>query len=88
MRLKNNFRLDLVAGEYMLLDTSGDTVNFNKVFSLNEPAAWLWRKIGAQEFDEPMLVEWICQEYEVSRDDATADVSNMVRLWQEYNMIF
>ena len=87
MRLNPRYKLNTVAGEYMLLDTSASSVNLNKVFSMNEPAAWLWRKIGDREFDEALLVDWICQEYDVSRDVAGPDVSNMVRIWREYGML-
>lgn len=87
MRLNNRFRLDVVAGEYMLLDTMAGTVNLNRVFSMNEAAAWLWRQIGDREFDEPMLVRMICSEYGVSSDVAGSDVAKMVRLWREFGML-
>ncbi|MCQ2065785.1 MAG: PqqD family protein [Bacteroidaceae bacterium] len=87
MKLNLNYRLNRVAGEYMLLDTTRTRIDMNRVFSMNEPSAWLWRRIGSQEFDEPMLVDWICAEYDVSRELAAADVHNMVCLWKEYGML-
>lgn len=87
MKLNQNFRLDLVAGEYMLMDMTKAAAGANGVFSMNEPSAWLWRRIGTREFDEPMLVEWICAEYDVSRELAATDVHNMVTLWREYGMV-
>ncbi len=71
----------------MLLDTSARSVNLSKVFSVSEPAAWLWEKIGDADFDEPMLVDMLCGEYDVTREIATEDVRNMVRLWNEYGML-
>ena len=87
MRLNPKFKLNMVAGEYMLLDTTATTINLNKVFSINEPAAWLWRTIGGQEFDEPMLVEWVCAEYDVPASVAEQDVHSMVCLWRQYDML-
>lgn len=87
MRLNNRFKLNEVAGGYMLLDTAGGTVSLNRVFSMNEAAAWLWRQIGDREFDEPMLVDMICREYGVSRGVAGSDVAKMVRLWREFGML-
>lgn len=87
MRLNPRFRLRTVAGEHMIVET-GVAVNMNKVFSLNGPAAWLWRKIGSQDFDEQLLVDWICAEFEVERSVAEADVRNMVNLWRGYDMLY
>lgn len=88
MRIDQRFKLRTVAGEHMIMDMRGSSVNMTKVFSLNEPAAWLWRKIGGDSFDEPMLVEWLCNEYEVSAEVAKADVSSMVGLWRKFDMVY
>lgn len=44
MRFNPKYKINKVAGEYILLDTTVDSVNMNKVFAMNEPAAWLWKK--------------------------------------------
>lgn len=87
MKLNPNFKLEKVAGEYILLDARTDSVDLNKVFSMNEPAAWLWRKIGAQEFDEHLLVSWICDEYDVDPGLAESDVCKMLMLWDKFGML-
>ena len=87
MKLNPKFKLNKVAGEYMLLDTTADTVNMNKVFSINEPAAWLWRRIGSGEFDEQTLVSWILSEYDVDQEIAESDVRNMICLWDKFGML-
>lgn len=87
MRLNPRFRLRTVAGGHMIVE-NGDAAGVKKVFSLNEPAAWLWRKIGLQEFDEQLLVDWICAEYEVGRSAAESDVRNMLNLWRGYDMLY
>ena len=87
MRFNPKYKINKVAGEYILLDTTVDSVNMNKVFAMNEPAAWLWKKIGESEFDMPDCVQLVCDEYEVNRDVAEHDVENMIRLWREYNIL-
>jgi len=87
MKLNQAFRLNEVAGEKMLINAGDRTVNRSLIFSLNEPAAWLWEKIGTNDFSEALLVDWLCESYEVSREIATEDVSNMVKLWREYGML-
>ena len=87
MKINQAFKLNEVAGEYMLVNTGDRAVNLSTVFRLNEPAAWLWRKIGDESFSEEKLVDWLCGEYEVTREVAAEDVSAMVKVWKEYGML-
>lgn len=87
MRLNPEYKLRVVAGENMLLNVGPKTVNLAAVFSLNDSAAWLWRKIGRQEFTEELLVEWLLDEYDVDADIARADVHDMLLLWHKYGML-
>lgn len=87
MKVNQAFKLNEVAGEYMLVNTGERAVNLSTVFRLNEPAAWLWRKIGTESFSEEQLVNWLCEEYEVTREVAAEDVSAMVKVWKEYGML-
>ena len=87
MKLNPAYKLNVVAGENMLINTGERTVNVSTVFSLNEPAAWLWTKIGSRDFTEKMLVDWLCEEYEVTPEVAGPDVATMVLLWKEYGMV-
>lgn len=87
MRLNPVYKLRTVAGENMLLNTGRKTVDLANVFSLNDSAAWLWRKIGNQEFTEEQLVEWVLDEYDVDADVARADVHDMLLIWHKYGML-
>ena len=71
----------------MLLHIGRTTVNLAAVFSLNDSAAWLWRKIGRQEFTEETLIGWILDEYEVDESVARSDVHDMLLLWHQYGML-
>ena len=87
MKLNHAFKLNEVAGEYMVIDTRGNVTNLSKVFCMNETAAWLWKKIGTQSFDESQLVKWICDEYEVTEEQASADVKCLLSLWLKSGMV-
>lgn len=87
MKLDSSFILRDVAGEHMLVNSRASTVDMSAVFSLNDSAAWLWHRIGECEFSEPLLVQWLCEEYEVPEDVARADVRDMVALWRQFGMI-
>lgn len=83
MKLNKKYTLRKVADENILVRSSGP-VDMTSVFSLNESAAWLWNRIGDEEFTEEKLVEWLCAEYDVDVDVARCDVHSLVLLWKRY----
>ena len=87
MKISSDFRVDEVAGEYLLVNVGCTGKTHTTVFSINEPAAWLFRRIADNEFDEADLVKWILDEYDVSEDIAAQDVHDMVMLWKEYGIL-
>ena len=87
MKLNPVFILRDVAGEFVLVNSCATAADVSSVFSLNESAAWLWNRIGSEEFTEPQLVEWLLDEYEVEREVAVTDVHDMVLLWKGFGMV-
>ncbi len=83
MKLNKEYCLRKVADENILVRRSGQ-VDMTSVFSLNESAAWLWNRIGEEEFTEEKLVEWLCAEYDVDVEVAECDVHSLVILWKRY----
>lgn len=93
MKINPDYRLRTVAGENMLLNEGVRKVNFNALLTLNEPAAWLWKRAAdycresGQGFTEEQLVGWLLDEYEVERDVAAEDVHGIVGQWREYGVV-
>lgn len=87
MRLNHAYKLNEVAGEFMVIYTGTRSANLSKVYSLNRSAAWLWRKIGTADFTEEMLVEWLCEEYVLPKEVARKDVHSLVMMWQKSGMV-
>lgn len=87
MKLNSDFILRTVAGEHMLVNTKGKQGDNGSFFSINDPVEWLWKKIGSREFTEDLLVEWICEEYEVSREEAAKDVANLMQMWKTFGIL-
>lgn len=80
--------LRTVCGEHVIVGEGLGTVDFGKLISLNETAAWLWKKAGEMgDFDIDSLTAALCEEYEVEQDQARADVTKMVAQWQEIGIV-
>ena len=88
MKQKDGFILRTVCGENVIVGEGLGTIDFGKLISLNETAAWLWRKAGEMgDFDIDGLTAALCEEYEVEQDQARADVTKMVAQWQEIGIV-
>ena len=77
MKLKKNFVLRQVAGAWVVLPLSAETVNFSGMLQLNDSGAMLWRVLeegGGQE----ALVDALLGEYDVTREQAEADVQEFL----------
>lgn len=88
MKLKSGFVLREVCGEQVIVGEGLDAINFGKLLSLNETAAWLWKQAKAMgDFSVEELAAKLCEEYDVSADDAKADVAAMIDEWQHVGVV-
>ena len=87
MKIKKGFELRNVCGEHVVIATGIENVDFSKMISLNESAAYLWKAVEEKEFDAPLLADLLQQEYEVDAATALADVERQLAEWQEQGLI-
>lgn len=89
MRINRNFIMRTVAGQAILVNVDASCVDFNNMLSLSETAAWLWEKAAGcdGEFDEPTLVRWLTEEFDVDEETAARDVAEMVSQWHQYGLV-
>ena len=82
MKIKNGFVLRQVCGENVIVGEGLEAINFGKLLSLNETAAWLWQQAAEMgDFTIDSLVAKLLEEYDVTEDVARNDVSNIVNEW-------
>lgn len=88
MRQKKGFILREVCGEKVIIAEGVEVVNFNKLLSLNESAAYLWQQATLLgDFTAEQLADKLCEEYEVSKEQAFHDVNQMLAEWQKIGII-
>ncbi|MBQ9357736.1 MAG: PqqD family protein [Prevotella sp.] len=83
MKAKKGFNLRTVCGEHIIVAEGVENIDFSRIISLNDSAAFLWEKAKGREFTADDLTDWLLQEYEVSEDEARRDVATLMVQWQE-----
>ncbi len=88
MRQKNGFVLREVCGERVIVGEGLNAIDFGRLLSLNETAAWLWKKASELgDFTPEQLSEALCEEYDVSAEQARADVETLLAEWQQNGIV-
>ena len=88
MKLKEGFVLRQVCGENVITGEGLGAINFGKLLALNETAAWLWKEADAQgDFTVNSLADKLCEEYDVTAEQARQDVAAIVKKWQEVEVV-
>ena len=81
MKIKDGFELREMCGEHIIIGTGMANIDFSKVISLNESAAYLWRAIEGKEFTVQLLAELLTEQYDIDDATATADASMLAKQW-------
>ena len=88
MKIKNGFVLRQVCGENVIVGEGLGAINFGKMLALNDTAAWLWQQAVAMgDFTVDALAQKLCDEYEVSLDEAKSDITAILTEWQQVGVI-
>lgn len=77
MKIKENFVLRQVAGTWVVLPLGAATLDFNGMLTLNESGVLLWHLLQ-QGTGREQLVDALLAEYDVSREQASADVDEFL----------
>ena len=81
MKIKKGFELREMCGEHIIIGTGMENIDFSKVISLNESAAWLWREVEDKDFTPESLAALLIEHYNVDETTALADASVLVNQW-------
>ena len=87
MKIKEGFELQNVCGEFIIVPTGIENVDYSKIISLNETAAYLWENCSKADcFTIDTMVELLTQEYEVSDEIAREDCEKIAACWEEMGL--
>ena len=87
MRIKNGFRLREICGTYVVVPEGLELVNFNKMLSLNETAAYLWKEVEGKDFDAESLSKLLLEHYDVEEEVARRAAEALLAKWIESGVV-
>ena len=86
MKLKGEFVLREVAGETIVIPVGNTALNFNGMICINSVGAEIWKGLQKERTKEEIL-ESILQEFDVTREEATADLDVFLHQLRENNLL-
>lgn len=78
MKIKDNLSVRKIGNEYMIVSDSDAGLDYTRVISLNETAAYLVEEVGKREFTKNEWIELLMNKYDVEREVAQADVQLLI----------
>ena len=81
MKIKEGFVLREMCGENIVAAEGLENINFNKLISLNESAAYLWKELCGKEFTIEEMAELLIRRYEIDEELALKDSANLCEAW-------
>ena len=87
MKINEGFELRTVCDENVIVAYGRKNIDFSKVISLNESAAYLWNAVVGKEFTCQELADLLCKEYEVDAQKALNDVNQIAAEWKELGLV-
>ena len=83
MIIKEGFVLRTICGQNVVSGEGTSQVNFSKLVSLNETAAYLFKAVQGREFTAETLANVLLDEYDVDRETALKDAESLCAQWME-----
>ena len=87
MTIKEGFVLRTICGQNVVSGEGTSQVNFSKLVSLNETAAYLFKAVQGREFTAETLANLLLDEYEVDRETALKDAESLCAQWKEIGIV-
>ena len=88
MKIKDGFEMQSVCGEYIIVPAGSENVDYSKIISLNETAAYLWENVVTKDsFTIDDMTALLLAEYEVEESIAREDCCAIAECWREMELV-
>lgn len=87
MKQKQGFNLRHVGSEHIIVAEGLENIDFSKIISLNDSAAFLWTKVKDKEFTIKDLAELLIDEYDIDDATASTDAEVLAESWVKADIV-
>ena len=87
MKIIDGFRLREVIGQSIVIGEGVNQVDFNKLVTLNDSAAYLWKAVEGKEFEVETLASLLIEKYGIDEELATKDAAVLAAQWKETGLV-
>lgn len=87
MKTRKGYTLRSLGKEFILVAEGLEAVDFSRMISMNESAAFLWKAVEDKDFEAETLVGFLLDEYDITQEVAEKDVESLLQTWKEANII-
>ncbi|MBR6169088.1 MAG: PqqD family protein [Bacteroidaceae bacterium] len=87
MKINEGFELRTVCDDNVIVAYGRKNIDFSKVISLNESAAFMWNAVIDKDFTCQELADLLCKEYEIDKQTALEDANQIVAKWKELGLV-
>ncbi len=87
MRLKDDLLHLNVGRDHFVIDTDTGALDATDLYAMNEAAAYLWEHFTGRDFTPEDMAAQLAEAYDVTPEQALADVRQLLSLWDEYGLI-
>ena len=86
MKIKQEFILRDIAGDYVLIPVANIDDSFHGIISLNETGAFIWKQLEQGKTEE-QIVQALLEEYTVSQEQAAKNVSGFLKHFRDLDIL-
>lgn len=88
MKIKEGFEIQNVCGEHIIVPAGVENVDYSRIISLNETAAYLWQNVADKaSFTIDDLTALLLAEYDVEESVAREDCTLIIERWKEMDLV-
>ena len=86
MKIKQDYILREVAGEFIVVPVGSNAVDNNSIMIMTESGAAIWRCIE-ENYDEAGIVGYLLDNYDVDEATAQADLQEFLQQLRDANLL-
>ena len=87
MKIIEGFRIRYMIGQAFVVGEGVKQLDFKKLITLNDSAAYLWQCVENKDFDVPDLATLLMEKYGIDLATATKDAQTIANKWIEVGVV-